>query len=45
MCLYTVEICDQATSWFSLCDELKNFTANIFLMLVIKSRTGIRRIG
>ena len=26
-------------------DELKNFVTNIFLKLVIKSRTGIRAIG
>ena len=26
-------------------DELKNFVTNIFLKLVIKSRTGIRVIG
>ena len=43
--LYTVGFCDQATSWSSSCDELKNFAANILLKLVIKSRTGIRAIG
>ena len=26
--------CDQGVSWSSLLDELKNFTANIFLKLV-----------
>ena len=26
-------------------DEVKNFAANIFFQLVIKSRTGIRAIG
>ena len=30
---------------FHCLDELKNFTANIFLKLVIKSCTGIRAIG
>ena len=29
----------------SLCDEQKNFAANVLLKLVIKSRTGIRTIG
>ena len=45
LCLYTVGFCDQATSWSSSCDELKNFAANILLKLVIKSRTRIRAIG
>ena len=43
--LYTLGFCDQATSWSSSCDELKNFADNILLKLVIKSRTGIRTIG
>ena len=33
---YTLEFCDQGTSWSSSRDELKNFAANIFLKLVIK---------
>ena len=44
LCLYTLWFCDQGVSWSSSCDELKNFAANIFLKLVIKSRTGIRTI-
>ena len=30
---------------FHCLDELKNFAANTFLKLVIKSRIGIREIG
>ena len=45
LCLYTIRFCDQATSWSSSWDELKNFAANIFLKLVIKLRIGIRAIG
>ena len=43
--LYTLGFYDQATSWSSSCDELKNITVNILLKLVIKSSTGIRAIG
>ena len=32
--LYTLGFCDQATSWSSSCDELKNFATNILLKLV-----------
>ena len=41
LCLYTLMFCDQGASWSSSCDELKNFAINIFLKLVIKSRTVI----
>ena len=44
LCLYTVGFCNQGISWSSSCDELKNFTVNIFLKLVIKLRIGIRAI-
>ena len=40
LCLYTVGFCNQWASWSSLCDELKNFAANILLKFVIKSRIG-----
>ena len=41
LCLYILKFCDQGVSWSSSCDELKNFAANVFLKLMIKSRTGI----
>ena len=33
-CVLHQGFCDQRVSWSSLLDELKNFTANIFLKLV-----------
>ena len=41
LCLYILKFCDQGVSWSSSCDELKNFAANVFLKLMIKSHTGI----
>ena len=39
---FALGFCNQGALWSSSCDELKNFAANIFLKLVIKSRTRIR---
>ena len=38
--VYPVGFCDQGVLWSSLCDELKNFAANIILKLVVSHVLG-----
>ena len=43
-CVFSLLLCCVVLGFFQVlqCDELNNFAANIFVKLVIKSRTGIR---